>query len=190
MSSFEIKLSEDLPDAPDQGASGGDFSLWAAREALDEGKAYLTEIEKGRDNLSKLGTSLIGWGVPIIFALGGAMLSDKVDAPLRIGAAIALLPVSAAVVIVFLTVRVRTWGVDAIHPDQWEEIIGASLGTYTERQILIERMRSIANAIDPNSASVKSMASRVTFSWFALVATPFIGIAAVLIYRLSSYLAK
>lgn len=152
-------------DEIEVGESGGTLRYWAAKEAIRHGELHLTSQAASLSAMESRATSILGWAITGVFALGALSTTGLYRA--AAGFAAVLLFVSAVSCVVGLFPR--NWAVAGMLPAQVR-----NSGQKTELEVLEHLGKGYDEAIQRNNIRLGSFGYYLRFSWICFAASPIV----------------
>lgn len=152
-------------DPIEVGETGDTLRFWAAKEAIRHGELHLTAQASSLSAMEGRATSILGWAITGVFALGAVSTNGQYRA--AAGFAAGLLFVSAICCVVGLWPR--AWAVAGMLPKQVRE---SNLST--ELEILESVGKGYDIAIEQNDFRLKSFGKCLSASWVLFALSPIV----------------
>lgn len=153
------------------GETGDTLRFWLAKEAIRHGETHLTAQAASLSAMEARATSILGWAVTGVFALGALATTGQYRAAAGFAAAV----LSIAAVFCIVGLWPRGWAVAGLHPAQIR-----NSGKDTELGVLEYVALCYEAAIDLNVSRLKGFGRYLACSWVCFVASP--AVAALIAY--------
>ena len=164
-------------DEIEVGETGGTLRYWAAKEAIRHGELHLTAQAASLSAMEARATSILGWAITGVFALGAVSTTGLYRAAAGFAAAFLFMSALSCVFGLFP----RNWAVAGMLPEQVRRS-----GQETELEVLEHLGKGYDEAIQRNNVRLRSFGHCLAFSWVCFASSPVIAALTAYIVAVSS----